>query len=174
MYGVLKIRNWQFTRSVGFKKLRSCGTRRWYNLEITSSSQNNWTPLCDTTLPSCVILFFPPSLFYLFFVIPSSSFSVRSSLLPYHICRIFSCPRKFSEQSHNSGHVDSAHVFISPMISDVSARIAAVFFLVTGPLVTSHVPVESEEASRLRERERQRERERDRLNRNALQLSANT
>jgi len=45
--------------------------------------------------------------------------------------------------------VDLAQVLISPMISDVSARISAVFFLYTGPLVTSQVSKESEEASRL-------------------------
>jgi hypothetical protein len=33
------------------------------------------------------------------------------------------------------------------MISDVSARIAAVFFLLTGPLVTSDIPEGAEEAS---------------------------
>jgi len=60
--------------------------------------------------------------------------------------------------------VDLAHVLISPMISDVSARIVAVFFLHTGPLVTSLVPKESEEASRL-ERELTHT---DRPNRNAL------
>jgi hypothetical protein len=35
------------------------------------------------------------------------------------------------------------------MISDVSVRIAAVFFLLTGLLVTSDVPEEAEEVPRL-------------------------
>jgi hypothetical protein len=55
--------------------------------------------------------------------------------------------RKFSERFWSRSFVLA---FISPMILDVSARVAAVlFFLLTGPLVTSDFPEETEEAPRV-------------------------
>jgi len=91
-----KIRNWHF--SVDLKYFRTFGTWRLSNFEVTSASQNNRTPLSDTTLLSHALFFFSPSLFYLFFVILSSSFSVRFSLLLYHICLIFSILTSFQNK----------------------------------------------------------------------------